>query len=154
MSTEALGGYPHTIEEESAEIWMAPYLIAASAHLGKEGRLHALDAVAEIVDRTISNHKSPLYAEALQVIEYPLVNLYELVEALGVDGLEEVLKYAEEAIYDPSVAMPEEVIAYADLLGWNSDPAELDPRVVGAAILLSFLGSLNKTINETLEIED
>lgn len=154
MSTEAIGGYTHLVEEEGAGLWMAPYLIAASAHLGKEGRLHALDAVAELVDRAVRENRSPLYADAIKVIEYPLVDLYELVDAMGAERVESVLRYAEEALYDPSAEAPEEVAIYADLLGWNTSPSELRPQVVGAAILLSFLASLNRTINDTLELED
>lgn len=154
MALEAEGGSVVYEAPGEERLGFVAYLLAASSPLGSRGRLEALDAVAEVVDEAVAKYMSPSYVEALQALGYPLVDVYELVEAMGAEGLEAVLSYAEKTLRGERADAPAEVRVYADLLGWTREPEELSPRVLASAILISFVASLNRTVNETIEAQD
>jgi len=132
---------------------LIPGMLAVALVVGGSERLELLDFISVILDSFIEKIKSPLYVKALDAIGYPLVDVFELVEALGVEGLEEVLLYAKNVIEGKVKKPPEIIDVYADLLGWNLNPGELEPRTLGYAIILSFIASFNKTLNKTITIE-
>ncbi|MEN3000130.1 MAG: hypothetical protein ABDH61_06135 [Acidilobaceae archaeon] len=132
----------------------ASYLLAVAASLAPSERIHALDAVAEIVDEAIAKYKNPSYVEALEAIDYPMVDVFELVEALSAEGLEAVLSYAERVLRGEAAEPPEEVQVYADLLGWTKEPSQLSRTVLASAILISFAASFNRTVNEAIDALD
>ncbi|MCS7106828.1 MAG: hypothetical protein NZ902_01800 [Acidilobaceae archaeon] len=144
------------IFDASAEekLGFVSYLLAAAASLRPGERIHALDAVAEIVDEAIARYRNPAYVEALEAIGYPMVDAFELVETLGAESLEAVLSYAEKALRGEPAEPPEEVSIYADLLGWTKEPSQLSNTVLASAILISFVASFNRTVNEAIEAQD
>gem|GEM_PF-765505 len=136
-----------------SKLKLIPYLIAVSSVLDYDEKLEILDAMADIIDEVIEKYKGPLYREALEVIGYPLVDIYELVEALGVDGLESILDYAESILNNNSETLPVEVELYSDLMGWVKDLKSLSPQIIAYSILLSLIASFNKTLNNISRVK-
>ncbi|MFZ8788743.1 MAG: hypothetical protein ACO2OZ_03640 [Acidilobaceae archaeon] len=145
---ESPGGIGFDLDYDGLNL--IPGMIAIASIVDGSERMELLDYISLVLDSFIEKIKSPSYVKALDVIEYPLVNVFELVEALGVEGLEEVLAYARSAIEGGVGKPPEVVEVYADLLGWSSSPNNLEPRTLGYAIILSLVASFNKTLNDII----
>jgi len=126
---------------------MVPGMLAVASVIDGPEKLDLLGEVAAIIDSYIATLRSPQYLKALNAIDYPLLDAFELLEAIGVEGLEEVLSYAERALEGKAGNPPDIVEVYADLLGWNTSPKELEPEILGYAILISFTASFNKALN-------
>ncbi len=148
MSVEALENSRVREFTDYEDLNLIPSMLAIASLVDSSEKLELLEYVSNVLDSFVERIKSPLYVKALDVIGYPLVNVFELVEALGVEGLEEVLAYAKRAVYGEAEKPPEVVKVYADLLGWSSDPGSLEPRILGYALILSFIASFNKTLND------
>lgn len=149
LSVEALeGGGSAGLNLGYDGLNLIPGMLAIASVVDGPERLELLDYISGILDSYVERIRSPLYVRALDVIGYPLVGVFELVEALGVEGLEEVLNYARDAL-EGGVREPLDVVrVYADLLGWSSDPRDVEPRTLGYAIILSLVASFNKTLND------
>jgi hypothetical protein len=149
LSVEVLGdsgGVGFNLDYDGLNL--IPGMLAIASVVDGSERLGLLDYVSIVLDSFVERIKSPLYVKALDAIGYPLVNVFELVEALGVEGLEEVLEYAKNAIEGEAGEPPEAVEVYADMLGWSSNPKDLERRTLGYAIILSLVASFNKTLND------
>lgn len=155
MSVEAdatgyLGGFSVT-ESAGYPLTLIPSLLAVSMVVDGSEKLEALEIAADALDSRLWELRGQAYRGALDSIGYPMVDAFELVEALGVEGLENVLSYAEiiiEGRGGRGEDIPWEVRVFADLLGWEKDPGELDPETLAYAIILSFTASFNKALNK------
>lgn len=147
---ESLSWFTVAPESPGYSLTLVPSLLAVSMVVDGSERLEALNLAADIVDVKLWELRGRAYREALDSIGYPMVDVFELIEAMGVEGLETVLSYAENIIEDhaSSGEVPWEVEVFADLLGWEKSPEELDPDTLAYAIILSFTASFNKTLNK------
>lgn len=126
---------------------LLPSMIAVASLVDGSERLELLNEASLILDELISRLKSHSYSRALDAIGYPLVDVFELIEVLGVENLEEILAYAVNLIEGNPAERPESLEVYTDLLGWSMSPEELDRETLGYAIILSFTASFNKALN-------
>ncbi|MDM7275849.1 MAG: hypothetical protein P3X22_007050 [Thermoprotei archaeon] len=157
MSVEAdaakhFGGFSFVLESASYPLTLVPSLLAVSMVVDGSEKLEALELAADVLDARLWELRGRAYRGALDSIGYPMVDAFELVEALGVEGLENVLSYAESIIEGrkgQSEGIPWEVKVFADLLGWEKDPGELDPETLAYTIIISFTASFNKALNKT-----
>lgn len=133
---------------ETSGLHLIPSMLAVASVMDDDTRLELLNEVALILDSFVEKIRSPFYVKALGAVGYPLVDVFELVEALGVEGLEEILSYAVNVIDGVPSTPPRDLYLYADLLGWSKSPEELEPIALGYAIILSFIASFNRTLNE------
>ncbi len=87
------------------------------------------------------------YGRVKDYFEGPLVDVFELIGCIGVDGVEEVLEWSiavlEGAALSPA---PDKALveAYSDCTGWSRVPG--DPVEVAGMVFLSLVGAYNKTL--------
>ncbi|MEM1928271.1 MAG: hypothetical protein QXS85_06020 [Acidilobaceae archaeon] len=121
------------------------YMASRVSSLDK--RLELVDVAARALDSILESVKSPLYSEAMKIVDYPLLDIFEVVDALGWQNLARILKNAMDAVKGVGRLSESDVAVISDLLGWSERDATADPRVLGYAVILSITASFNKALN-------
>ncbi|MCE4615085.1 MAG: hypothetical protein F7B60_06125 [Desulfurococcales archaeon] len=82
----------------------------------------------------------------------PLLDIFELAECVGLDGIEEILAWSLSTLEggtlepEPSTSL---VKIFGGCVGWNSEPS--DPLDLASLVFLSTIAVYNKTLNNTGE---
>ncbi|MCE4606537.1 MAG: hypothetical protein F7B59_04300 [Desulfurococcales archaeon] len=88
------------------------------------------------------------YERVKDYFDWPLVDIFELVDCIGLDGIEEVLAWSlitlEGRIQEPS-SYKNLVKVFADCVGWNTEPS--DPQDLASLVFLSTIAVYNKTLS-------
>jgi hypothetical protein len=88
------------------------------------------------------------YERVKDYFDWPLVDVFELVDCIGLDGLEEVLTWSlsvlEGGALEPA---PSDglIKVFGDCAGWSVEPD--DPIDVASLVFLSTIAVYNKTMN-------
>jgi hypothetical protein len=88
------------------------------------------------------------YEGAKDYFEAPLVDLFELVDCIGLDGVEEALSWSL-SILEGGTLEPQPssglITVFGDCVGWKGVPS--DPVDLASLVFLSIVAVYNKTAN-------
>ncbi|MEM4507444.1 MAG: hypothetical protein QXP48_03145 [Acidilobaceae archaeon] len=141
----------HLVEWEEAEMF-AFSLYIASKTSSLEEQLKYMDVAARNLDSILELVGGPLYSEAIKLINYPLMDIFEVIEALGWQNLARLFRKSLAAVKGLDELSIEDVALFADMLGWNEGFSNADPKVIGYAVILSITASFNKALNKIANI--
>jgi len=138
------------LQEEAGHLDEKIDLMASLLSIGVAGDEEikgvVIEEIANIFDSLLSQVSSMINPEASKIIGPPLVDLFEIVECVGIDALEDALSNAFKILANSEGSHVETVRVLSDCLGWKNEPPLDEPVLTASALIMSLTGALNKAI--------
>ena len=88
------------------------------------------------------------YERVKDYFDWPLVDIFELADCIGLDGIEEALAWSlsvlEGGALEPAPSRSL-IKVFADCVGWRTEPSS--PQDLASLVFLSTIAVYNKTLN-------